>query len=72
MCTIFDLSSRPIKKFSGLIFMEFLDNNKNINKFKQEFKEKISLNYNFNEWLKNNDIEYIKLKIKEFIINNQS
>jgi hypothetical protein len=60
------------EKYSGLIFMEFLDNKKNINKYKQEFKEKISLNYNFNEWLKNNEIEYIKLKIKEFIIDKQS
>lgn len=60
------------EKYSGLIFMEFLDNNKNINKYKQEFKEKISINYNFNEWLKNNDIEFIKLKIKEFIEDKQN
>lgn len=53
-------------KFSGLIFLEYIDKKK-INIYKDEFIKYISKNNNFDEWLSTNDQEYINKTIKSFI-----
>jgi hypothetical protein len=58
------------EKYSGLIFMKYLENKKDINKYKEKFKDYISLNNDFTEWLKNKHINEIELNIKEFISLN--
>jgi hypothetical protein len=54
------------EKFNGQIFLKYTDA-KNINKYKDAFKNHISQSFNFNEWLINNEIEIINNQIKKFI-----
>lgn len=54
------------EKFSGRIFLQYTDA-KNINKYKEEFKKYISANQDFDNYLMENEIEYIESQIKDFI-----
>jgi hypothetical protein len=57
------------EKFSGKIFLLYTDC-KNIGKYKDAFKKHICENQDFNEYLLNNDIDFINNQIKDFILNN--
>jgi len=57
------------EKLSAQVFVLYTEP-KNINKYKNNFKEYISKNNDIDEWLINNDKEYISNQIKEYIINN--
>lgn len=56
------------EKFSGLIFQKYVDK-KLINKKKEEFKEYIQTNHNFDEWLDETNIDCIENEIKNFVLN---
>jgi hypothetical protein len=58
------------EKFNGMIFLQYTDA-KNINIYKEDFKNNISLSQDFNEWLEKNNLEFINNQIKEFILKNQ-
>ena len=58
------------EKFNGRIFIQFTEA-KNINKYKEDFKNHISQSHDFNDWLENNNFEFINTQIKEFILKNQ-
>jgi len=57
------------EKLSAQVFALYTEP-KNINKYKNNFKEYISKNNDIDEWLINNNKEYISNQIKEYIINN--
>jgi len=58
------------EKFNGKIFLQYTEA-KNINKYKEDFKNHISQSHNFNEWLNMNNLEFINDQIKEYIFKNQ-
>jgi len=53
------------EKFSGMIFLLYVEPKK-VNEYKNKFKDYISNHFDFNEWLRNNDILFINNKIREF------
>lgn len=55
------------EKFNGHMFLQYTDP-RNINKLKEEFKTYITQTRDFNDWLRNNSIDYINEQIKEFIL----
>ena len=56
------------EKFNGKLFLQYTEA-KNINKYKEDFRNHISQSHDFNEWLTINNLEFINDQIKEYIFN---